>query len=117
MTHAIVSKTARGAASATVKALNKEAVKMGSSPSAFIRVDFPDGSNTVYNVVWEHGPFEWSIIATGEGDIWGEELTGSLTKAYNMPATLDFKHGRGGKDHKYLVECANSYTLTFGKDS
>jgi len=113
MTHTIEAKTAKGAATATVKALNKEAVTMGSSPTASVRSETRYGI-TSYYVFWEEGPYEWTIIATGKGNIWGEGLTGSLTKAYNMPATIDFKHG--WESGKYFVECENSYTLVFGKN-
>jgi len=113
MTHTIDAKTAKGAATATVKALNKEAVMMGSSPTAAVRTVTLGGTTNHY-VFWEEGPYEWTVIATGKGNIWGEELTGSLTKAYNMPATLDFKNAFGSG--KYFVECENSYTLVFGKN-
>jgi len=113
MTNVVVAKTARGAANATAKALNKEAVKMGASPTAKVRSETHYGITSHY-VFWEEGPYEWTIVATGKGNIWGEEATGSLTKAYHMPATIDFKHG--WESGKYFVECENSYTLVFGKN-
>ena len=74
----------------------------------------PDRGSPGTTLLWEEGPYEWSILATGKGNIWGEELTGSLTKAYNMPATLDFKHG--WESGKYFVECHSGSTLVFGKN-
>jgi len=120
MTRTIDAKTAKGAATATVKALNKEAVKMGASPTASVRSGFRFGGHFYY-VSWEEGPSSWSTLATGKGNIWGEESTGSLTKAYNMPATIDFKYAYGNGDlsfgsGRYFVECENSYTLIFGRN-
>ena len=114
MTHTITAKTARGAANATAKALNKEATKMGASPTASVRSETRYGVTSHY-VFWEEGPFEWSILASGEGNIWGEELTGDLMKAYRMPATFDFTNRDFVTNGTYYVECFNGSTLVFGK--
>ena len=104
MTHSIKAKTPKGAANATLRAIQKE------PGGEYASVRRNPNSDKGWQLVWEEGPYEWTVIATGPGDIWAEELGGTLTDAYqrNEP-TFDFFPLRG----YVFPEPQNSYILNF----
>ena len=118
MTAVINAKTAKGAATQTLRAIHKMMDEMDIPKiDAGIRVEnwttYDGKPRKTYYLWWEgSAPYEWPIIATGPGDIWGEEITGSLSEAYRRPATFDFQC-RGAK---WGIECANICTLMFYPD-
>jgi len=122
MTYAINAKTAKGAATAIAKALNKEAVKRGGYPTATVEIVSPryPEDTTRYYVHWEDGPYEWSLLAHW-GNIFGEEETGSLAKAYSGPSTFTFKysshHAENRSDRRYWIECGSGSSLILGKEN
>lgn len=116
MTAVINAKTAKGAATQTLRALHKMMDEMGiPRTDAGIRVEteFYHGyahPRKTYFLWWEgNAPYEWPIVAAGGGDIWGEEITGNLSEAYRRPATFDFQD----RGTKWGIECENICTLMF----
>ena len=112
----IDAKTAKGAASQTLRGIHKIMSELDiPQDDAGIRVErhlCSDNSVRNFYMVWWEGsaPYEWPILATGQGNIWGEEMTGSLSKAYAMPPTFDFQRKGWG------VDCQNICTLVFYPD-
>ena len=76
-THVIDAKTAKGQAGQMLRAIRWEAKAMGMDASEAVLRSYhmeeggPKGS---WQVVWEGGPFEWGVIGSGGGNIWGEEM-------------------------------------------
>jgi hypothetical protein len=101
--HKITAKTATGAAAQVLRAIKT----MPGGANAHIRTSNYGPSPTV---VWEAGPYEWAAIATGPGDIWAEELGGSLTDAYKNNPTFAL-HGQP----RWFAEPETSYALSFHK--
>lgn len=101
MTAIIDAITAKGAAGKTLRAIKK---LPGGEYATIRRTEYGNG----YAVVWEEGPYEWTIISTGPGDIFAEELGGTLSDAYHNEPTFDFRLGG-----KWFAEPQNHYILNF----
>jgi hypothetical protein len=107
VTYTIEAKTAKGAASATLRAIKK----LPGGEYASMRPT--EWGNNGWQIVWESGPYEWPVIATGPGDIFAEELGGNLTDAYmRNKKTFDFNPS----GNRWFAEPQNSYSLNFWKD-
>lgn len=106
MTATINARTPKGAAGATLRAIRT----LPGGEYAFVR---PTEHGSGWAVVWEEGPYEWTIIATGPGDIYAEEMGGTLVDAYqrNKP-TFDFS---AGDSNNWFPEPQNHYALNFWK--
>ena len=102
----ITAKTARGAAAQVLRAIKQ----MPGGEGAFIRESAYCDSPTVY---WEAGPYEWAVIATGPGNIWTEELGGSLTDAYQRSSPTFALHGQP----RWYAEPMTGSALSFHRDS
>ena len=71
--------------------------------NTFLReTDYGDG----WQVCWEGGPYEWTMISTSQGDIWAEQMGASLQGAFNAEATFDFQG-------EVYVEPQNQCALNF----
>ena len=101
MTTMINAKTPRGAANQLLRAIRKIDPDERNSGIGFDE-DAP-------KVWWESGPYEWAVIATGPGDIFAEELGGTLGDAYRNKPTFDMRSGN------WFAEPDNSYSLKFWK--
>ena len=102
----ITAKTAKGAAAQVLRAIQQ----MPGGEGAFIRESAYSDSPTVY---WEAGPYEWAVIATGPGNIWTEELGGSLTDAYQRSSPTFALHGQP----RWYAEPMTGSALSFHRDS
>ena len=103
--HKIRAKTPRGAANQLLRAIKT----MPGGEGAFIRKsDYGDAPT----VVWEAGPYEWAVIATGPGDIYAVEMGGTLTDAYRRNRPTFALHGQDG----WFAEPMTSYALSFVRD-
>ena len=101
MTTTINAKTPRGAANQLLRAIRKIDSDERNSGIGF------DGNAP--KVWWETGPYQWAVIATGPGDIFAEELGGTLADAYRNKPTFDMK------SENWFAEPDNSYSLRFWK--
>ncbi len=97
MTAIIDAKTPKGAAGATLRAIRK---LPGGEYASIRRTEHGNG----WQVVWEEGPYEWTIAATMGSDIWAEELGFK-----SQVATFDFQQEVGN----WMAEPQNSFVLNF----
>jgi hypothetical protein len=102
----ITAKTPQGAANQLLRAIQK----MPGGERAYVHIDESPYGNAP-TVCWEEGPYEWTIVATGLGDIWAEEMGGNLTDAYQRNAATFGLHGQP----QWFAEPVNGYTLSFYK--
>jgi hypothetical protein len=99
MTKVINAKTPKGAASQLLRAIRKfDPDERNSGITSFA------GAPKVY---WTSGPYEWSVIATGTGDIFAEEQGGDLADAYQNPPTFYMK------SKNWYAEPYETYSLIF----
>jgi hypothetical protein len=105
---AITAKTPAGAAKQLYKELCTIAVGIGQDPSE-IAINRPaDAMFGGWEVVWECGPYEWAVVASLGGDIFEEELQGTLYR--NTPT---FKGLVATKGKRWFAEPGYSFSLGF----
>ena len=100
----VTAKTPAGASNQVFRGIKRMAKSVGQDTTYIMRRQRPGGG---WEVVWEEGPFEWAIAASLGGDIWEEELEGTL---YQRPPTFP---GMNAPGSPVLAEPDNSYSLGF----
>ena len=100
MSARISAKTPRGAANATARAIRQ----LPGGANVTVR---PTEYGGGWQVVWEYGPYEWTLAATGGEDIFNQEYYADGYKGSEPTFLFD----------KRLVfaEPQNSYSLNFWK--
>jgi len=107
-TFPITAKTAGGAAKQLYRHLLHICKELEQDDDAVVLRRPGEGEWTRgWEVCWEEGPYEWAIIATGPGDIYEEELYGTL---YQRPATFP---GLVSEGAKWYAEPGWSFSLGF----
>ena len=103
-------KTPKGATTFVARKLKAIAKKTGYDPDGIV-VRSPEESKDLiwgecWNICWEEGPYEWSILCSAGEDIFQEELQ-RMGKA-TIPGIFN--------NRKVLAEPYNSYSLCFYKN-